>query len=234
MKRKNKKVEEKLKRQERKKEQRKTKAQKLSSLTRQAPKRVEKKYVLIVCEGKKTEPSYFNQFKLSTAVIKSVGLGYNTVSLVKEAVELAKEDDYDQVWCVFDKDEFTAEDFNNAIFLCKKHKFGIAYSNQAFEYWLILHFEDHQGGAMDRNQYTDKLNSYLKEFGLKYDKEKKEITPQIFEVLLSKSPKNNKARQQIAIERAEKIYNQYDHRSPAEEESSTTVFSLVRTISEYT
>ncbi|MGN6417310.1 MAG: RloB domain-containing protein [Pseudobacter sp.] len=32
----------------------------------------------------------------------------------------------------------------------------IAYSNQAFEYWLILHFEDHQGGKIDRNDYHKK------------------------------------------------------------------------------
>lgn len=234
MKRKDKKAEERLKRQQLKEERRKAKRRKQSPLTREAPERIEKQFILIVCEGENTEPSYFNRFKLSTAIIKSVGLGYNTISLVKETVELAKEDNYDQVWCVFDKDEFEAVDFNNAIFLARDKGFGIAYSNQAFEYWLILHFEDHQGGAMHRNQYAAKLNHYLKNFGLKYDKKSKAITEDIFDVLQSKLPEKDKTRQEIAIERAEKIYNNYDHRSPAEEESSTSVFRLVREIDKYT
>jgi len=234
MKRKDKKAEERLKRQQLKEERQKAKRRKQATLTRETPERTEKQYILIVCEGKNTEPSYFNHFKLSTAVIKSVGLGYNTISLVKKAVELAKEYEYNQVWCVFDKDDFPAQDFNNAIFLAKDKGFGIAYSNQAFEYWLILHFEDHQGGAMHRDQYADKLNKYLKDFGLKYDKESKEITANIFDVLQSKFPEKDKTRQAVAIERAERIYNTYDHRSPAEEESSTSIFELMKEIDKYT
>ncbi|WP_394333999.1 RloB domain-containing protein [Chryseolinea serpens] len=47
--------------------------------------------------------------------------------------------------------------------------FGIAYSNQAFEYWLILHFEDHQGGAMARADYGNKLNRYINPLGASYE-----------------------------------------------------------------
>ncbi len=231
MKRKDKKAEERLKRQQLKEERRRRKQ---TTLAREAPERTEKQFILIVCEGKNTEPSYFDCFRLSTAIIKSVGLGYNTLSLVKEAVKLAKEDNYDQVWCVFDRDDFPVSDFDNAIFLAKDKGFGVAYSNQAFEYWLILHFEDHQGGAMHRDQYADKLNHYLKDFGLRYDKESKEITEGIFDVLQSKLPEKDKTRQAVAIERAQGIYNNYDHRSPAEEESSTTVFRLIREIDKYT
>jgi len=231
MKRKDKKAEERLKRQRIKEERRRRKQ---TTLAREAPERTEKQFILIVCEGENTEPSYFNCFQLSTAVIKSVGLGYNTLSLVKKAVELEKEDDYDQVWCVFDRDDFPASDFDNAIFSSKEKGFGVAYSNQAFEYWLILHFEDHQGGAMHRDQYAKKLNNYLKDFRLNYDKESKTITDEIFDVLQSKLPEKDKTRQEIAIERSEKIYHTYDHSSPADEESSTTVFRLVREIEKYT
>jgi len=234
MKRKDKKSEERLKRQQLKEERQKAKRKKQATLTREAPELIEKQYILIVCEGENTEPSYFDRFKLSTAVIKSVGLGYNTISLVKKTAELAKQDDYDQIWCVFDRDDFPTADFDNAIFSAEKRGFGIAYSNQAFEYWLILHFEDHQGGAMHRDQYAKKLNNYLKDFGLKYDKESKTITEDIFDVLQSKLPEKDKTRQEIAIQRAERIYNNYDHRSPAEEESSTRVFQLVREIDKFT
>lgn len=36
-------------------------------LDRNEPSKLEKPTLLIVCEGKNTEPSYFRQFKLSTA-----------------------------------------------------------------------------------------------------------------------------------------------------------------------
>lgn len=90
--------------------------------------------ILIVCEGKNTEPSYFKQFKLATAKIVVLGNGYNTVSLVGQAQHLSEQDNYSQVWCVFDKDYFPAEDFNNAIAMAQAAGFGVAYSNQSFEY----------------------------------------------------------------------------------------------------
>lgn len=46
--------------------------------------------------------------------------------------------------------DFNNTDFNNAIQIAEANNFGVAYSNQAFEYWIILHFNDHQGGGLDR------------------------------------------------------------------------------------
>ena len=138
-------------------------------LDRNEPSKLEKPTILIVCEGKNTEPSYFRQFKLSTATIKPIGEGYNTVSLVNRAIQLSEEKAYEQVWCVFDKDDFNNIDFNNAIQIAEANNFGVAYSNQAFEYWVILHFNDHQGGGMNRDDYNDKINELLKELGTTYD-----------------------------------------------------------------
>ncbi len=172
MKMKNKKAEQEKKRQADKARRAAAKRKRAAGtkLERADPKKQKKESFLIVCEGKNTEPSYFEQFKLSTAVITVVGEGYNTLSLVKEAKRLSekkKGEKYDQVWCVFDKDDFPANNFNQAIALSEKLGFKVAYSNQAFEYWLILHFEAHQGGAMHRDSYCAKLNSYLKAFNLK-------------------------------------------------------------------
>lgn len=41
-----------------------------------------RKTILIVCEGEKTEPAYFQAFRLPH-VIEVLGVGKNTVSLVK-------------------------------------------------------------------------------------------------------------------------------------------------------
>ncbi|KAA6317412.1 hypothetical protein EZS27_032427, partial [termite gut metagenome] len=94
------------------------------SLRREKPFLRETPIILIVCEGKNTEPSYFKQFRLPTATIKPVGEGYNTVSLVEWAVELDKEKEYEQIWCVFDKDDFPNHNFNQAIEFAQQKKFG--------------------------------------------------------------------------------------------------------------
>lgn len=204
------------------------------NLERPDPILNEKPSILIVCEGKNTEPSYFNQFRLSLATVKSVGKGYNTLSLVDWAIQLSNQKKYDQVWCVFDKDGFTENDFNNAIQKAQAEGFGIAYSNQAFEYWLILHLKDHQGGGMDRQHYHHKINSLLAPFKIKYDgKQSKIVEEDFFEVLDGVDAKTKRKRVDLAIQRAEKIYNQLDHSNPAKEESSTTVFRLVIELLKY-
>jgi hypothetical protein len=199
------------------------------NIDRPEPLLKEKPTILIVCEGENTEPSYFKQFRLSSAIIKSVGEGYNTISLVNRTIQIAKEGQYDQVWCVFDKDDFSDSDFNKAIAKAEANNFRVAYSNQAFEYWIILHFNDHQGGKMHRNYYNNKINKLLKPYNLTYDgTNSKIITDEIFELLDSIDDKTQKERKQLAIDRAERNYNQFDHTNPAKEESSTTVFKLVK------
>jgi len=203
-------------------------------LSRKDPHKVPNPTILIVCEGKNTEPSYFHQFRLSSATIKPVGEGYNTVSLVNRATQLSKEKEYDQVWCVFDKDDFDANDFNNAIDMADAQNFGVAYSNQAFEYWFILHFEDHQGAGMHRDEYDKKINSHLSFFGASYSgKGDKKVSSKMFEILDGKDDQTHKERKILAIERAKRNYNLLDHQSPAIEESSTTVFKLVEELLKY-
>ncbi len=206
-----------------------------ASLERPEPIKVEKPTILIVCEGENTEPSYFRKFKLSTATIKAIGEGYNTISLVNRASQLSNEKKYDQVWCVFDKDDFSLEDFNNAIDIAEAQNFKVAYSNQAFEYWIILHFEDHQGGGMHRDDYDKKLNDLLKSFGVKYDGQgSKIITEEIFDILEGVDQNTNQERVEIAIRRAKRNLKNHYNVSPALAESSTTVFKLVNELRKHT
>jgi hypothetical protein len=216
------------------KEQLKVKRRTEPNLDRPIAKLIEKPSILIVCEGENTEPSYFNQFRLSSAIVKSVGEGYNTISLVNRAIQLANEIQYNQVWCVFDKDDFSENDFNNAIQIAQAHEFGVAYSNQSFEYWLILHFDDHQGGGMHRRDYNDKINELLKPFNVTYDGNgNKKVSEDFFELLDGIDTKTNKKRVDLAITRAERNFNQFDHKNSAKEESSTTIFKLVEELLKY-
>lgn len=233
MKMKDKKAEQKAAKQKHR-EQLKSQRRAETSLERPVAELTEKPSILIVCEGENTEPSYFNQFRITSAKVKSVGEGYNTVSLVNRALALAQLGNYDQVWCVFDKDDFNDNDFNSAIKIAEANKFGVAYSNQSFEYWLILHFNDHQGGGMHRDNYNDKINEHLRPFKVIYDGNgTKLIEEDFFEQLDGFDKTTNRKRVELAIVRAERNYNNFDHKNPAKQESSTTVFRLVRELLKY-
>ena len=206
----------------------KLRRQKSRSLSRKKPARATFPTLLIVCEGRNTEPSYFNALKFKTATIEAVGQGCNTLSLVRRAQQLVTSKAFDEVWCVFDKDDFPDQDFNQAIVLASAKGFRVAYSNQAFEYWLLLHFNDHQGGALHRNHYADPINRAIQPLGAWYDAAgSKIITPEFFHLLFGYDTKYKKRRVDLAIERAKRIYERYSHQSPADEESSTTVHVLL-------
>ena len=103
--------------------------------------------VLIVCEGKKTEPTYFldlvNRCQLSTANVTVVGDGYDPRRLVATAKTLEKKerqlgDSYDVVYCVFDRDQHAH--FCPASKAARNARLKLARSWPCFEYWLVLHF----------------------------------------------------------------------------------------------
>ncbi len=161
----------------------------------------EKKSFLIISEGENTERTYFEQFKLSDAEVIAVGTGYNTDSLVELVIRIREDENnkriakgkehFDFVWCVFDADPKPDNpqqliNFLKGIHLAEQNDMKVAYSNQAFEYWLILHFEAHQGGAMPRTDYHDKINSYLNPLGCYYDgKNSKMIDSRFFDIMLA-------------------------------------------------
>lgn len=198
-----------------------------------APTRLERQRFLIVCEGKNTEPDYFycfrQYFRVTAAEIIAIGGAGETIRVVERAKKEREKSHFDQVWVVFDKDDFPATHFEKAIHMAEKSEIYPAYSNQSFEYWLLLHFEDHQGGAMHRDQYGYKLNQYLAPFNMVFDTNgSKQISLGLFQLLAGSDTKNGKKRIDLAIERAEKIMDFHMDSTPANAESSTTVFKLVR------
>ena len=139
--------------------------------------------ILIVCEGERTEPNYFDRFEVTNIKIESRGIGDNTIRLVKYAIEESQKNDYDQVWCVFDKDSFPKDNFNRAVQLAQNNDFGIAYSNESFELWYILHFE-FLNSQITRDQYIKKLNSIFKSKKLEgFPDSYKKNDPNIYRIL---------------------------------------------------
>ena len=125
-----------------------------------------RKTFLIVCEGSKTEPCYFSSFRLPKYIFDVEGCGANTGTVVKEAERLSKEQEYDEVWCVFDRDSFPSQAVNAAIARAENLGFKVAFSNESFELWYLLHF-CYLDVALSRSQYCDRLSGYL---GKPYEK----------------------------------------------------------------
>jgi hypothetical protein len=168
--------------------------------------------VLIVCEGEKTEPNYFRQFPLAQGVVVEVrGIGTNTFNLVKEALKLRQAAEYQQVWCVFDRDSFPAENFNTALALAANENIQVAYSNEAFELWYVLHF-DYLNSGVSRKDYITMLESRL---GHAYAKNSKTIYKELY------------TRQAAALQNAARLLAQYEPPDPANDNPSTTVHRLV-------
>ena len=87
---------------------------------RQFNTRAPRRSFLIVCEGEVTEVRYFEAFPVRKEVLVAVrGEGKNTTSLVEAAVRHAdraadNQSRFDEVWVVYDHDDFGADKFNRA------------------------------------------------------------------------------------------------------------------------
>lgn len=184
------------------------------------------KRILIVGEGVNTEPSYFDKFRIPGVIVVAKGLGEGTRKLVNDVEGVREEEErklgvpFDEIWVAFDKDSF--KDFDQAINEACDKGYHAAYSNQAIEYWFILHFKDHQGSAMSRTEYAKSLNKLLEPFGINYDPDAKEITDELFDVLWKNL--------QAAYDRACRIYANKWGRGCPTEESVTTIFQLIHAI----
>jgi hypothetical protein len=138
-----------------------------------------KKTFLIYCEGQ-TELEYFQYFKnfqrLPNLNIKTIDLreNGNALTLAKEAIQRKKmqEKEYDEYWIVLDKDDTKNSDFSLAIELCQQNEIQTAYSIQAFEVWILLHFQFFDDKC-ERTFLKEKINEHLKP--LKYSKSKEEL-----------------------------------------------------------
>lgn len=192
-----------------------------------------RKYYLIVCEGEKTEPNYFEGFKqdlprnvLQTCEIKIEGTGFNTKSLLQNAlrlksrIESERMQPIDKLWLVLDRDSFAANDFNTVVIQCREQDIGCAWSNEAFELWYLLHFK-FQNTGISRKQYWPALTDILKSFlGDKFKYKKGD--PQLYSYL------KKYGNQEKAIAWAKKLAERRgDERDYAHQNPRTQVYELV-------
>lgn len=133
---------------------------------------------LIITEGEKTEPYYFNGLKthilektggtvdvIEVPEIDIYGQGISTerlIQITEEHVNKAKII-YQNIWVIFDKDDFP--DFDSAITSGINKGYNIGWSNPCFEYWLFLHF-NYSDANLHRNEWRAKLNILFKQYNL--------------------------------------------------------------------
>lgn len=199
---------------------------------------------LIVCEGKKTEPNYFTGIKrkIDTIFKDKVdvrnskidldiqGTGRNSENLVNYALKIKSLSGipYGHVWVVFDRDDYSDEQFNNAIIKATDNGIKVAWSNEAIELWFLLHFE-YLDAAIHRHQYIDKLNEYFRLHNVNGGKYEKNL-PDIFDILCQAGSV------QDAIHRSRKLYEFHcDQGNDTHccKNPCNTVFSLVEELIEY-
>lgn len=201
-----------------------------------------RKFYLIVCEGEKTEPNYFESLKeslpkgvLELTNIDIDGTGKNTLSIIDEAKKLKKkyEEKYlrkiDNVWTVFDKDSFPKINFNNAINKGEnsRPKINCAWTNEAFELWYLLHFNYYNTG-IPREQYQKLLEKEINKAANTSDYKYEKNSKKMFSIL------NQYGSQETAMSNAEKLESLYHDRSYSDHNPCTKVHKLINELIELT
>ncbi len=130
-----------------------------------------KKRILIISEGKKTEPNYFNsvkrQFRLTSIEIpdtkKNTGKELLTTAIDLRSKAIKDRNEYDEIWIIIDRDGYTK---HPQVFDRAKNfsDIKIGFSSPCFEFWLLLHFEYTSAPFTDCDSTIKKLENYLPDY----------------------------------------------------------------------
>ena len=203
------------------------------------------KRFLLVCEGKNTEPLYFESFlkgyPVPTKEVETVktegGYGGGKMYLINEAKKLAdspKYKDYDEVWCIFDYDvkyghSRQKEDFDNAVSEALRNGYRVAFSNDCFELWFVLHYKPIQN-EHHRQEYYDMLTELWKT----------ELKSRSYEscgkdaAFCKQTYKRLLPLQEQAVKRAKQLHAVANDGRPSHQMNPcTTVYELVEELNQY-
>ena len=164
------------------------KIRQIKHLERKQGRRANYDRILIVSEGSKTEPNYFEEIRstlrLHTAnvVVRPGELGTAPIQVVQYAKQLFLEGDrhrniqrlaFEQVFAVFDRDDHKS--YSNALNAAElldgtlKNdnrqliRFQAIPSVPSFELWLLLHFENIQS-PIDRHEVLRRLKKHIPKY----------------------------------------------------------------------
>jgi hypothetical protein len=193
---------------------------------------------IIFCEGTKTEPHYLqeivtlindkykdyarkNRIELNDN-IDVVGTGRSARSLFEYALQNVTTDTA-EVWLVYDHDDFPSKQFNETPAMAEAQSkrgsisFNVAWSNECFELWLLLHFIKLEAN-ISRKEYIKKLKTYIPG----YHKSASDIFNQL------------KDKTDLAITNAKEIERVYEKgTTPSKMAPCTLVYKLVEDLLSY-
>jgi hypothetical protein len=200
-------------------------------LRRRPAVREPKRRFTIVCEGRNTEPAYFEALRatLSDALITLViePAAGTPMTIARRSVELARQatrarrrgakvdsfEENDEIWAIFDRD--LHPQYAEAVGLCEAKQVGVARSNPCFELWLILHHAD-----FDRPDDHHAVQDHLEKICADYNAAKGK-RPDCGRFIHKVEEAERRAERQLARREAEGL----SFGPP-----STTVFKLTRAI----
>jgi hypothetical protein len=206
-----------------------------------------KQFFLIVCEDQATEPAYFAQFKeifdkitKETIFVKPVGTGKSPKGVVEQAIIERKKlkaetyKDVDFVWAVFDKDdadknETTIKNFETAFEIAKKENIHVAYSNEVFELWLLLHLTNVSAThPIPRKEIYNLLESAIQNSGTLYANFVYEHGNADIIAIISQI-----GNEEQAIKKAEMLYELQKDKTVIEANPSTKIHLLVKELRDW-
>lgn len=197
--------------------------------------RIQPEYHLIVTEGIKTEPQYFqavrdiiNRQYRGKIQLDIFGEGDNTLSLFEKAKSCVSQNanGYKHVWIVYDTDDFPAEHINRTAELCAQNstddiEYHAIWSNQCIELWYLLHIS-YFHSDIHRQHYWPKLTEWLKNIGVgEYTKGR----PDMYNIL--------KPYMETAIANAKRLNQMNEGKSPASSAPGTKVYELIDLLKPY-
>jgi hypothetical protein len=222
---------------------------------------------IIFCEDEVSEYIYFKWFETSSIkiniinkqksmmsnVLKALSYCEKNQFLIQEEGKYILEADGIEVWCVYDRDienndELIQEkniEFNLSISTAAQTGINVAWSNDAFELWILLHFKEIDPSDLDtieRKYYYDELTQIFKDlpdpnidlqktlvhasFNYKKDlKQKNNFKNIVRPIILPKT--------EIAIKRAKDLVEYHsDKENHSDKKPCTLVFKLIESIIE--
>ncbi|WP_082447824.1 RloB family protein [Xylophilus sp. Leaf220] len=151
-------------------------------LKRQPPKRESHPEIVIVCEGKVTEPRYFldlkKSFKNTLVTITPIGGCGVPISVVERAIDERQQRVANAkrsknsfakrffVWAVFDRDAHPVGQVPAAMALAEANGIKVAFSNPCFEVWGLMHYSAYAKPGhhhQTQSELKNKLKSYCHE-----------------------------------------------------------------------
>lgn len=191
---------------------------------------------LIVSEDTKSSTDYFKalikevQAACSGSEVVGIskdsvveGCGMSTSRLLQEAksIKSRRQISFDRCWLVFDKDDFKY--FNKAIREATDAGFDVAWSNESFELWYLLHFR-YQNTAISRDKCTKALEAEIQKCkpSFRYDKG----SSSMHSILAEHGDQGQ------AIKNAEKLRNTYQDTDYSRHNPCTHVDRLIREITD--